>query len=49
MIEPKLAYYIEEFNNARKELRQAMNKMDKYKKYAQDDFGVDIANKRGIN
>ena len=49
MIEPKLAYYIEEFNNAGKELRYAMNKMDRFKKYAKDECGVDIGNDRVIN
>ena len=49
MIEPKLAYYIEEFNNAGKELQRIMKKMDRYKKYAKDECGVDIGHDRRIN
>ncbi len=48
MIEPKLAYYIEEYNNAGKDMKIAMNKMSKYRCLAKK-HGVDIAHDRRIN
>jgi len=49
MVEPKLAFYIEQFNIATEEMRQAMDKMDKYKCFALKEHGVNIANNRSYN
>lgn len=49
IIEPKLAYYIEEYNNAGEEMKQAMRKMDKYRCYAKKEYEIDIANDRSYN
>ena len=50
MVKPELAFYIEEYNKAGDELREAGRNMDKWRKMAKDKFdGIDIANDRSIN
>ncbi len=48
-IEPKLAYYIEEYNNAASLLRLTARAMEKWRKFAKEEFDIDIANDRSYN
>ena len=47
--DPKLAFYIEEYNQAGKELARIASQMDKWRRFAKRDYEVDIANDRSIN
>lgn len=42
-LEPKLEYYIEEFNKAGNDMQEAARRLEKYRKFARDDFSIDIA------